>query len=112
VSPLVQALSRILPHRQVIADPLRRIAYGTDASFYRMVPEVVAVVETEQEVQALLQVARAHCRPVAFRAAGTSLSGQAITDGVLALIGENFATCEISPTPPRSALAPASSAAK
>ena len=97
MSPLVQALSRILPHRQVIADPLRRIAYGTDASFYRMVPEVVAVVETEQEVQALLQVARAHCRPVAFRAAGTSLSGQAITDGVLALIGENFATCEISP---------------
>jgi D-lactate dehydrogenase len=97
VSPLLQALSRILPQRQVIADPLRRLAYGTDASFYRMVPEVVAVVETEQEVQALLQVARAHCRPVTFRAAGTSLSGQAITDGVLALIGENFATCEISP---------------
>jgi D-lactate dehydrogenase len=44
---------------------------------------VVAVVETEQEVQALLQVARAHCRPVAFRAAGTSLSGQAVTDGIL-----------------------------
>ena len=96
VSPLLQALSRILPQRQVITDPLRRLAYGTDASFYRMVPEVVAVVETEQEVQALLQVARAHCRPVTFRAAGTSLSGQAMTDGVLALIGENFETCEIS----------------
>ena len=38
-----------------------------------------------------------HGRPVTFRAAGTSLSGQAITDGVLALIGEDFATCEISP---------------
>ena len=95
MSPIVEALSRILPERQVIADDLRRLAYGTDASFYRMTPEVVAVVESEEEVQALLQAARAHGRPVTFRAAGTSLSGQAVTDGVLALIGEGFATCEI-----------------
>jgi D-lactate dehydrogenase len=86
-----------LPQRQVITDPLRRLAYGSDASFYRMVPEVVAVVENEQEVKALLQAAREHGRPVTFRAAGTSLSGQAITEGVLALIGDGFATCEISP---------------
>ncbi|MDO8438971.1 MAG: FAD-binding protein, partial [Telluria sp.] len=95
MSPLIQALTRILPPRQVITDKLRRLAYGTDASFYRMIPEVVAVVESEAEVQALLQAARAHRRPVTFRAAGTSLSGQAVTDGVLALIGEGFATCEI-----------------
>ena len=97
MTPLVQSLSRILPQRQVIADPLHRLAYGTDASFYRLVPEVVAVVEDEQEVQALLHVARTHRRPVTFRAAGTSLSGQAITDSVLALIGEGFETCDISP---------------
>ena len=97
MSPLIKALSRILPQRQVITDNLRRLAYGTDASFYRMIPEVIAVVESEAEVQALLQAARAHGRPVTFRAAGTSLSGQAVTDGVLALIGEGFATCEIGP---------------
>jgi len=95
VNPLIRAVARILPPRQVISDPLRRLAYGTDASFYRMIPEVVAVVESEDEVQAVLQAARAHCRPVTFRAAGTSLSGQAVTEGVLALIGESFATCEI-----------------
>lgn len=95
--PLIQALSRILPERQVITDPLRRLAYGTDASFYRMTPEVIAVVESEEEVQALLQAARVHARPVTFRAAGTSLSGQAVTDSVLALIGEGFATCDIAP---------------
>jgi D-lactate dehydrogenase len=94
---LVHALSHILPKSQVITDPLRLLAYGTDASFYRLVPEVVAVVESEQEVQALLRVAREQQRPVTFRAAGTSLSGQAITDSVLALIGDGFATCEISP---------------
>ena len=97
MSPLITAISRILPQRQVITDNLRRLAYGTDASFYRMIPEVIAVVESEAEVQALLQAARAHGRPVTFRAAGTSLSGQAVTDGVLALIGEGFATCEIGP---------------
>jgi len=94
---IVKALSRILPQRQVITDPLRRLAYGTDASFYRMIPEVVAVVEDEQQVQALLRVAQEQGRTVTFRAAGTSLSGQAITDSVLALIGDSFATCEISP---------------
>ncbi|MGE5490168.1 MAG: FAD-binding and (Fe-S)-binding domain-containing protein [Actinomycetota bacterium] len=96
-NPLIAALSRILPERQVITDDLRRLAYGTDASFYRLTPEVIAVVENEGEVQAVLQAARAHGRPVTFRAAGTSLSGQAITDGVLALIGEGFATCDIAP---------------
>jgi D-lactate dehydrogenase len=95
LSALVDALRLILPSRQVIVDPLRRLAYGTDASFYRLTPEVVAVVENEAEVQALLRAARAHGRPVTFRAAGTSLSGQAVTDGVLALIGEGFATCVI-----------------
>ena len=97
MSALIESLCRILPTRQVITDNLRRLAYGTDASFYRMTPEVVAVVESEEEVQALLQVTRAHGKPLTFRAAGTSLSGQAVTDSVLALIGEGFATCEIGP---------------
>ena len=97
MSPLIQSLSRILPERQVITDNLRRLAYGTDASFYRLTPEVVAIVESEEEVQDVITVARSHGRPVTFRAAGTSLSGQAVTDSVLVLIGEGFATCEISP---------------
>ncbi|WP_296490472.1 FAD-binding and (Fe-S)-binding domain-containing protein [Rhodoferax sp.] len=97
MSQLTDVLARILPSKQVISDPLRRLAYGTDASFYRLTPEVVAVVESEQEVQALLQTLGRLGRPVTFRAAGTSLSGQAVTDSVLALIGEGFATCEIGP---------------
>jgi D-lactate dehydrogenase len=97
MSSLTSALCAVLPAKQVITDNLRRLAYGTDASFYRLTPEVVAVVESEEEVQALLRVTRARGKPVTFRAAGTSLSGQAVTDSVLALIGEGFATCEISP---------------
>ncbi len=97
MSALIEELLRILPPKQVIADSLRRLAYGTDASFYRLTPEVVAVVESEEEVQAVLQAMRKHGRPVTFRAAGTSLSGQAVTDSVLALVGEGFSTCEIGP---------------
>jgi D-lactate dehydrogenase len=92
-----ELLTQILPPKQVITDSLRRLAYGTDASFYRLTPEVIAVVESEEEVQALMQATRTAGRPVTFRAAGTSLSGQAVTSSVLALIGEGFATCEIGP---------------
>ena len=92
---LISSLQRLLPERQVITDSLRRLAYGTDASFYRLTPEVVAVVENEDEVRALLRLAQQRGRPVTFRAAGTSLSGQAVTDSVLMLIGEGFAHCEI-----------------
>ena len=97
MSTLLSTLAGVLPKRQVVADDLRRLAYGTDASFYRLIPEVVAIVESEDEVRAVLQAAQVHRRPVTFRAAGTSLSGQAVTDGVLMLIGEGFATCEIAP---------------
>jgi FAD/FMN-containing dehydrogenase len=90
---LVETLSKSLPARQVITDSLRRLAYGTDASFYRMIPEVVAV--DDNDVQALMRACQAQGHPVTFRAAGTSLSGQAVTDSVVALIGEGFATCEI-----------------
>jgi D-lactate dehydrogenase len=95
MSPLITSLCAVLPARQVIFDELRRLAYGTDASFYRLTPEVITLVENEDEVRAVLGVALAHQRPVTIRAAGTSLSGQAVTDGVLMLIGEGFATCEI-----------------
>jgi D-lactate dehydrogenase len=75
--------SRVLPSDRLFCDPLRTLAYGTDASFYRLVPRIVARVAGVEEVQALLAAARRHATPLTFRAAGTSLSGQAVTDSVL-----------------------------
>ena len=92
MSELIQQLRQYLPETQVITDELRLLAYGTDASFYRLTPQVIAVIESETELQAVLKTAKQSNTPVTFRAAGTSLSGQAITDGILALIGEGFAT--------------------
>ncbi len=89
---LVGALRTRLPGARVITDQLRRLAWGSDASFYRMLPQVVVVVEDEADVAHVLSVARQHRMHLTFRAAGTSLSGQAVTDGILVLIGEGFAT--------------------
>lgn len=104
---LISALEAILPAGQVITDDLRRLAYGTDASFYRLIPEVITVVNNETDVLAVLAVARQHRRSVTFRAAGTSLSGQAISDSILMLAGEGFATCEITDGGQRVHLGPA-----
>ena len=92
MSNLIQSLRQHLPDHQIIVDDLRRLAYGTDASFYRLIPQVITVIESENDLQTVLAIARQNQTPVTFRAAGTSLSGQAISDGVLALIGEGFAT--------------------
>ena len=72
-----------IPAERLVCDPLRTLAYGTDASFYRLVPKVVVRVRSAPEVQAVLALARRHHVPLTFRAAGTSLSGQAVTDSVL-----------------------------
>jgi len=87
---LCQAVSSIIPSERLIHDELRRLAYGTDASFYRLIPELVIKVETEEEVIAVLKQAQLLRIPLTFRAAGTSLSGQAISDSVLVVLGEHW----------------------
>lgn len=68
---------------RVHADALHRVTRASDASFYRKIPLVVVEPRTEAQVVAILAASRAHRVPVTFRAAGTSLSGQAVTDGIL-----------------------------
>jgi len=92
---LCRRLRRVIPEDRIIRDDLRRLAYGTDASFYRLVPEVVVKVESEREVVALLLEANALHLPLTFRAAGTSLSGQAISDSILVLLGPSWNQYEI-----------------
>lgn len=86
----LQDLRRTLPDKRIYTDPLSTLAYGTDASFYRLRPQIVARVENEGEVAELLRLARLHRVAVTFRAAGTSLSGQAVSDSVLVLLGDGF----------------------
>lgn len=84
------AVERLIPHDRRFDDPLSTLAFGTDASFYRLIPQWVLRVESEHEVVALLKLANAEGVPVTFRAAGTSLSGQAISDSVLIVLGDHW----------------------
>ncbi|MBC7951862.1 MAG: FAD-binding oxidoreductase [Rhodospirillaceae bacterium] len=87
---LARELSAFIPPARLIRDPLRTLAYGTDASFYRMIPQIVVKVESEAEVLSVLEACRRHQIPLTFRAAGTSLSGQAVTDSVLLVLGDKW----------------------
>jgi D-lactate dehydrogenase len=86
---------QLIPAERRFDDPLSTLAFGTDASFYRLIPKLVIRVESEDEVVALLQLAQRDRVPVTFRAAGTSLSGQAISDSVLIVLGDNWNGREI-----------------
>ena len=79
---------------RVSTDPLRNAALGGDASAYHLVPQVVVDVADEADVVVVLAAAAAHATPVTFRAAGTSLSGQGVTDSVLVRVRRGFETLE------------------
>ncbi len=93
----LKAIKRIVPAERIYTDPLRTIAWGTDASFYNLIPQMVVRAQDEAEVSALLAEASRLGVPVTFRAAGTSLSGQSITDSVLIVAGKSWERCEIAP---------------
>lgn len=84
-----QDLKHILPAERILQDEFHRLTYGTDASFYRLIPKVVVKLKNEDELQTVLSLARQHQVPITFRAAGTSLSGQAVTDSVLVMLEGN-----------------------
>jgi len=91
----VKEISTFIPSSRIATDPLRTLAYGTDASFYRLIPKVVVHADTEAEVSDILRKASKHNLPVTFRAAGTSLSGQAVSDGILLLAGESWQESQV-----------------
>lgn len=89
------AVETLIPAERRFDDPLSTLAFGTDASFYRLIPKLVVRVESEAEVTGLLKLAHDMRVPVTFRAAGTSLSGQAISDSVLIVLGDSWNGREI-----------------
>ena len=86
----VDAITGVIPPERIYTDDLHRLAWGTDAGFYRLLPQVVVRTKNEAEVSYLLKTASAMGLPVTFRAAGTSLSGQSVTDSILIVAGKNW----------------------
>lgn len=89
-------ISTFVSPKRIYTDELRRLAWGTDAGFYRLIPQIVIRSINEAEVARLLQVADKYELPVTFRAAGTSLSGQAISNSILIVAGKHWEKYKIS----------------
>jgi len=104
---LVRRLSSHIPREHLIQDPLRSFVYGTDASFYRLVPKVVVRVRTEAEVSRVVKACAELNIAYTFRAAGTSLSGQAVSDSVLIQLSRLWNGIRVSPDGLAAAFEPA-----
>ena len=88
--------------RDAVADPaqvktraLDLHAGAHDASHFLLIPQAVVVAGNADEVGRLLRASAAQGVPLTFRSGGTSLSGQALTDGVLVDVRRNFKDIEV-----------------
>src|SRR5665647_225224 len=87
---LYNRLVPFIDRNRIFHDPLHTLAFGTDASFYRLIPKMVIKAKNEEEVSMILKETSRLMIPVTFRAAGTSLSGQAVTDSLLVIAGNHW----------------------
>ncbi len=81
--PLREDLVALLGAERVRSRAIDLIAYASDASPYRRFPAVVVIAHDAADVGKVLGYARGAGLPVNFRGGGTSLNGQAQTDGIM-----------------------------
>ena len=88
-------VNKVIPRGRLFHDSLSTLAFGTDASFYRLVPKLVIRASSIDEIKLIMQTAYELKVPVTYRAAGTSLSGQALSDSVLVVASHGFTDYKI-----------------
>ncbi|OXA83152.1 FAD-binding and (Fe-S)-binding domain-containing protein [Flavobacterium columnare] len=71
-------------------DTTMRTLYATDASAYREMPMAVAVPESKEDIKKIIDFARTNKLSVIPRAAGTSLAGQVVGQGIVVDISQKF----------------------
>src|SRR4051812_34637402 len=71
-------------------DDTMRILYATDASAYREMPLAVAIPRSENDLKTLIAFANKHAVGLIPRAAGTSLAGQVVGNGIVVDISRYF----------------------
>ncbi|MFF8616580.1 FAD-binding and (Fe-S)-binding domain-containing protein [Streptomyces sp. NPDC015350] len=88
-------LAALLGPEKVLSKVSDLVKYASDASPYRFVPQVVVVPEDIDDVSAILSYAHGRGREVVFRAAGTSLNGQAQGEDILVDVRHHWAGIEV-----------------
>src|ERR1700739_1046576 len=80
---LRQALSKLIGGDQVLHRAIDLVRYASDASPYRLIPQVVVLPRTTDDIVSLFRYCRETGRHATFRAAGTSLNGQSLSNDIL-----------------------------
>ena len=87
---------------RAVAEPSRvktraidRVAYASDASHFLFTPEAVVIADDAAEVARIMRAASAAGSRITFRSGGTSLSGQAATDGLLIDVRRGFRRIDV-----------------
>jgi len=83
-------MNELMARSIVLRDTLHRIAYATDASTYRELPEGVAYPESESDILELIRYAKEHGASLIPRAGGTSIAGQVVGRGIVVDISRHF----------------------
>lgn len=86
MTTIKELLEEIIPADRIKTDLIDLVAFAADAGFYHLQPKAVVLPASEQEIKMLFSFSRQHQIPLTFRAGGTSLSGQCISDGILVVL--------------------------
>lgn len=80
---LADSFSGELFYDQSAAHEAQKLVYSTDASVYQEKPLAVAVPKTNEDIKTLISFANEHHLTLIPRAAGTSLAGQVVGNGLV-----------------------------
>ncbi|NVO18387.1 MAG: FAD-binding protein [Bacteroidetes bacterium] len=94
-------LSQVIPHNklaelkaafsgEILTDDSTRLMYATDASAYREIPVAVVLPRNVEDIRTLISFAKKMNIPLIPRAAGTSLAGQVVGNGIVVDVSRHF----------------------
>jgi hypothetical protein len=86
---MLQNLSQKLSG-ELLFDNLHKSIYATDASVYRKIPLAVAFPKNNEDLKNLIQYASKNNITLIPRAAGTSLAGQCVGEGIVVDVSKHF----------------------
>ncbi|MCF8295311.1 MAG: FAD-binding oxidoreductase, partial [Bacteroidales bacterium] len=75
---------------ELLSDESIRLIYATDASAYRELPLAVAMPANVQDLHQIIRFARENKLGIIPRAAGTSIAGQVVGNGIVVDISRHF----------------------
>jgi D-lactate dehydrogenase len=93
--PVVAELANHFPPERLKSRLIDLYAYSSDASFYTLVPRAVVFPVNVEEIGLLFRLAKKLGVSVTFRTAGTSLSGQTVTDGILVDVSKHWGAVQV-----------------